>query len=120
MERCRYDSTKSARKIIDYLLEDDIDDFSRWLPFIEEFNSEQIENLLKGERNYEYPIKNKDIFINLVLKFDNFEAITLKWYQKEENYKYLKQLWLKYICIEDIRLMLKTDKNDQKQLDLLE
>ena len=60
--------------------------------FIEEFNSEQIGNLLKGERNYEYPIKNKDIFINLVLKFDNFEAITLKWYQKEENYKYLKQL----------------------------
>ena len=109
-----------ARKIIDYLLEDDIDDFSRWLPFIEEFNSEQIENLLKGERNYEYPIKNKDIFINLVLKFDNFEAITLKWYQKEENYKYLKQLWLKYICIEDIRLMLKTDKNDQKLIDYLE
>lgn len=109
-----------ARKIIDYLLEDDIDDYSRWLPFIEEFNSEQIEKLLKGERNYEFPVKNKDIFNNLVLKFDNFEAITLKWYQKEENYKYLKQLWLQYICIEDIRLLLKEDKDEQKLTNYLE
>ena len=60
---------ESARKIIEYLLEDDVDDYSRWLPFIEDFNSEQIEKLLKGERNYEYPVKNKDIFNNLVLKF---------------------------------------------------
>ena len=111
---------ESARKIIEYLLEDDIDDFSRWLPLIEDFNSEQIENLLHGERFYEYPIKNKDIFINLVRKFDNFEKITLKWYQKEENYKYLKQLWLKYISIEDIRPMLKKDKNDQKLTSYLE
>jgi len=111
---------ESARKIIDYLLEDDIDDFSRWLPFIEEFNSKQIENLLKGERNYEYPVKNKDIFINLVLKFDNFAEITLKWYQKEENYKYLKKLWLKYIVIEDIRILLKEDKNEQKLINYLE
>ena len=111
---------ESARKIINYLLEDDIDDFSRWLPFIEDFNSEQIENLLKGKRDYEYPVKNKDIFINLVLKFDNFEAITLKWYQKEENFKYLKQLWLKYIAIEDIRILLKDDKNDEKLINYLE
>ena len=107
---------ESARKIIEYLLEDDIDDYSRWLPFIEDFNSEQIENLLYGKRDYRYPVKNKDFFYNLVRKFDNFEALTTKWYQKEENYKYLKQLWLQYICIEDIRLMLKENKNDEQKL----
>ena len=111
---------ESARKIIEYLLEDDIDDFSRWLPLIEDFNSEQIEKLLNGDRFYEYPVKNKDIFINLVQKFDNFEKITLKWYQKEENYKYLKQLWLNYISIEDIRPLLQKDKNNQKLINYLE
>lgn len=111
---------ESARKIIEYLLEDDIDDFSRWLPLIEDFNSEQIEKLLHGERFYEYPVKNKDIFIDLVQKFDNFEKITLNWYQKEENYKYLKQLWLKYISIEDIRPLIQKDKNDQKLINYLE
>ena len=111
---------ESARKIINYLLEEDIDDFSRWLIFIEEFNSEQIENLLNGNRNFVYPIKNLDIFINLVRKFDNFSELTLKWYQKEENYKYLKQLWLQYICIEDIRILLKTDKNGEKLTNYLE
>lgn len=111
---------ESARKIIDYLLEDDIDDYNRWLPCIEEFNSEQLEKLLNGERTYQYPVKNKDIFLKLVLKFDNFAVITLKWYQKEENYKYLKQLWLQYICIEEIRRLQKEDKDGQKLTDYLE
>jgi len=79
-----------------------------------------MENLLRGKRDYEYPVKNKDIFINLVRKFDNFEAITLNWYQKEGNFKYLKQLWLKYIAIEDIRILLKDDKNDEKLINYLE
>ena len=43
---------ESARKIIDYLLEDDIDDYNRWLPCIEEFNSEQLEKLLNGQRYF--------------------------------------------------------------------
>ena len=113
-------SEESARKIIHYLLEEDIDDFRRWLIFIDEFNSEQIENLLNGNKNFVYPIKNLDIFIRLVLKFDNFSELTLKWYKKEENYKYLKQLWLKYICIEQIRILLETDKNGEKLTNYLE
>ncbi len=110
---------KSARKVINFLLKEDIDDFSRWLPEIENFNSEQIENLLKGEIEYIYPIKNKNIFAKLVMKFDNYEKLTSKWYQKEENYKYLKELWLQYICIEDIRELIKNDENDEKLINFL-
>ena len=113
-------SEESARKIIHYSLEEDIDDFRRWLIFIDEFNSEQIENLLNGNKNFVYPIKNLDIFIRLLLKFDNFSELTLKWYKKEENYKYLKQLWLQYICIEQIRILLETDKNGEKLTNYLE
>lgn len=113
-------SEESARKIIDYLLDEDVDDFNRWLPCIEEFDSEQLENLLNGNRNFVYPIKNRDIFDKLVYKFDNFSVLTLKWYQKEENYKYLKQLWLQYICIEDIRVLLKEDKDGKKLTNYLE
>jgi len=111
---------ESARKVINFLLEEDIDDFNRWLPEIENFNYDQIVNLLKGEKDYLYPIKNKNAFNKLVMKFDNFEKLISKWYQKEENYKYLKQLWLKYICIEDIREFIKKDTNDIKLINFLE
>lgn len=103
---------QSARKIIEFLLKDDCYEFKRWLKQIKKFNVEQIKNLLEGNReNLDiYKIKNKEIFDKLVQKFDNFSPIILKWYENEENYQYLKQLWIKYICIEDINEYIKNEK----------
>ena len=106
---------EAARKIIMFLLEDEVYDFKRWIPLIKKFNSEQIQNLFQGERDYKYPVKNKAVFDKLVLKFDNFAIILSKWYEKEENYQYIKQLWLKYIVIEDIHEEIeKKNLNEEK------
>lgn len=55
---------KSKREIIEYLLKDDIYDYKRWIPIIKKFNSKQIENLIKGDKDCEYPVKNKKFSLN--------------------------------------------------------
>lgn len=112
---------EAARKVIMFLLKDDTYDFKKWIPFIKKFNSEQIQKLFKGDTNYKYPIKNKDIFKNLLQKFDNFEKLLIKWYEKEENFPYLKELWLRYICIEAItEESLNDNLNEEKLTNFLE
>ena len=111
---------KAARKIIMFLLENDVYDFKRWVPLIKKFNSEQIQKLFQGERDYNYTAKNKAVFDNLVLKFDNFATILSKWYEKEENYQYIKQLWLNYICIEDINEEIEKNLSEEKLTSFLE
>jgi len=95
-----------ARKVIDFLLKDDVYNYRRWNSIIKQFNFEKIQNLLNGKRDENnsniYDVSKKDIFDKLVQKFDNYSKILLKWYEKEDYYKYLKQLWLNYICIEEI------------------
>ena len=107
------------RKIIMFLLKDDIYDFKRWIPLTEKFNSEEKQNLFKGKRDYKYPVKNREVFNKLLLKFDNFSTILSKWYEKEVNYVYIKQLWLNYICIEDINEIIKNNPNDEKLINFL-
>ena len=111
---------ETARKMIMFLLEDDLYDFKRWVPLIKKFNTKQIQKLFKGERDYKYPVKNKDVFDKLLLKFDNFETILSKWYEKEEYYQYIKQLWLSYIYIEDINELIKKNPNEEKLTSFLE
>ena len=111
---------KATRKIIMFLLEDDVYDFKRWVPLIKKFNSEQIQKLFQGEKDYNYTAKNKAVFDNLVLKFDNFATILSKWYEKEENYQYIKQLWLNYICIEDINEEIEKNLSEEKLTSFLE
>ena len=69
---------KAARKIIMFLLEDDVYDFEKWVPLIKKFNSEQIQKLFHGERDYKYASKNKLVFDKLVIKFYNFATIFSK------------------------------------------
>ncbi len=103
-----------AKAFINFLLENDTYEYRRWIPIIKEFNSSQIENLLHGRiQNGEinYPVKNANIFNKLIQKFDNFEKIIEKWYDKEEYYQYIKPLWLKYICIEQINEYLQNNED---------
>ena len=95
-----------ARKVIYFLLKDDIYDYKRWNSTIKKFDFEKIKNLLNGKRDQNnsniYNVPKQDIFDKLVQKFENYSKIILKWYEKEDYYEYLKQLWLNYICIEEI------------------
>jgi len=114
---------ESARKVIKFLLQDDEYNYRRWIPIIRNFNFEQIKNLLNGKNDENnsniYNVSKPDIFNNLILKFENYSKIILKWYEKEDYYKYLKQLWINYICIEDINdeNIIKTEQDLIKYLE---
>ena len=42
-------------------------------------------------------------FRKLCIKFDNFHTILDEWYEKSEYYEYLKEIWTKYPCIENLK-----------------
>ena len=94
---------QKARELINFLLFNDINIYKKLLPQINRLNSESIEMLFNGEINYNYNIKNKGILKKLLNKFENFQILLEQWYKDKKYYKYLKILWIKYPCIEDLK-----------------
>jgi len=103
-----------ARKLIKQLLENDADYYKQYLGDIMKFNSEQIQNLLNGNQNFDYPI-SKDKIKDLIRKFDNFKILTHQWYKREDYYQYLIPIWKHYICTEALKRY-----NPNKRAKLLE
>lgn len=120
-----YFNEEKARKCVYYLLQDDIQCFKKFLPEIKAMDSLSFENLFQGtplkkknekeddEEGYDYKVKNKNKFEKLLDKFDNFSIILEDWYLDEKYYKYLKQLWIQYISIENLK------QSDEKKLEEL-
>ena len=99
-----------ARNLVDYLLEDDIPVFKKLRHEIRAMDSHSFINLFQGIRfknpqngnGFEYKVKNKKSFKELLEKFDNFYDIIESWYLDESYYNYIKDLWLNYISIKDL------------------
>ena len=101
---------KSARDIINFLIEKDSSAFKKFLPKIEKFNETSLYNLFQGIKNYKYNIEDNCYQFHLLLdKFNNFYLLLEEWYQDKNNYKYIQELWLKYVSLESLR-----DKNEEK------
>ena len=118
-----FNETK-ARELIYILLKNDIIIFRKLIPEIKKLDSEAFENMFKGipfkqndanEEGYYYTVINKKEFVKLLNKIDNFSIILEQWYQDENYYKYLKELWTKYISIEELR-----NKDEKKIEEILE
>ena len=121
-DECYFNEEK-ARKCVYYLLRDDVSIFKKLLPEIKAMDSQSFENLFQGipfknknlneydEEGYDYKVKNKKNFEKLLDKFDNFSIILEDWYLDEKYYKYLKELWIKYISIENLK------ERDEKKLE---
>ena len=63
-------------------------------------NTEQFENFFNGIDKYNYKIKMNHHFQLLIAKFNNYHNLLFEWYEDNKNYIYLKELWLKNICLE--------------------
>lgn len=97
---------KKARKLIKYMLSEDKLYHNSLNPILL-FNDEQLENLLKGNDEYEkYPyhnIPNKVEFKNLLMKFEDHSELLYEWYKDESKYDNLIKLWKTNLCIYKMR-----------------
>ena len=106
---------EKAREAANYLLKNDIKIYRQFIPLINDLDSESFENLFNGSIDFQYKIKMHHHFKMLIAKFDNFKCLLQEWYEEENNYKYLKELWLKNISLES--LINKKDIEIEKSLE---
>ncbi len=118
-----YNESK-ARELVYFLLRNDINTYKKLIPEIKSLNSEAFEKLFQGipfkkdandEDGYDYNVKNKKTFKNLINKFDNFSIILDAWYKDKKYYQYLKELWSRYISIEN--LVCNDDKETEEKIE---
>ena len=102
---------KKARDLVYFLLKNDIKTFKNLIPEIKNMDSKSFNNLFRGipfkaENNgdgYNYQVRSRKQFESLIEKFDNFWIILDSWYIDKKYYEYLKELWINYISIENLR-----------------
>ena len=104
----------SARGLVDFLLENDVKSYRKFLPEIRKLDSNSFRNMFYGNKNYNYNIKNKFQFSQLLDKFENFKFLLEEWYEENDKHIYIKELWEKYISIESLR-----DKKENEIEDFL-
>lgn len=100
------------RQLIINLLEEDIMAYQYFITYIKRMDKIELEQFLEGNKDYNYNVSKKSIFLSLLAKIQNYKFIFF-WGHNEEYYPYLKELWNNYICIED----LKQIKNDDEKLE---
>ena len=111
-----------ARDLADYLLANDIPIFEKFRNEIKAMDSHSFISLFQGipfkspekPDGFEYKVKNKKSFEELIKKFDNFYDIINSWYPEKKYYPYIKQLWENYISIKHLARM-----NENKREELL-
>ena len=103
---------KKARDLVYDLLKNDIKSFKNLIPEIRNMDSNSFKNLFHGipfkgknheDDGYDYQVQSRKQFEKLIEKFDNFWVVLDNWYLDGKYYKYLKELWINYICIENLR-----------------
>ena len=105
---------QSARDLVDLILENDVKIYRKFLPEIRKLDSNSFKNMFCGNKNYNYVIKNKPQFNQLLNKFENFKFLLEEWYEDTDTYAYIIELWEKYISIESLR-----DKKEKEIEDFL-
>lgn len=103
-----------ARDLVDLVLEGDVKFYRKLLPEIRKLDSDSFKNMFQGNKDYDYHIKNKHNFNELLKKFENFKYLLEEWYEDKDTHIYIKELWQKYISIESLR-----DKTEKEIEDFL-
>ena len=101
---------QKARNLVKFLLEDDASFYKNLIPIIDNLSSEDFKNLFEGIYDHNYSSTSNTQIKRLAHKFDNFYYILANCYKEKNFYEYLKELWIYYPYIED----LKNLKDEQK------
>ena len=92
-----------AKELTRILLKSDIDYYKNLLTEIEQLSPKEFQKLFEGDSRYNYSSKKLDNIKRLSIKFYEFQTILKPWYKDKEKYEYLKELWIYYPCLDELR-----------------
>ena len=105
---------EKARNLVKYLLENDISIYKDLISVVDNLSSYDFQKLFEGNFEHNYSSKNQTQLKRLSHKFDNFYYILINCYKKQNLYDYLKELWIYYPYIDDLKNMKDKKKISSK------
>ena len=105
---------EKARNLVKYLLENDISIYKDLILVVDDLSSYDFQKLFEGNFEHNYSSKNQTQLKRLSHKFDNFYYILINCYKKQNLYDYLKELWIYYPYIDDLKNMKDKKKISSK------
>ena len=109
----KYNDLPQKKKFAEFLVKNDLRIFSQNLDKMMNLDDEAFFELFEGNTKYKYNISKKS-FIQLVQKFEDNKELTLEYYDKEEYYNIVLQLWRA-----NILQKLKEENDENKRNELL-
>ena len=90
----KYKDLSQKRKLAEYLISSDYNIFKRHLSEVQNLNDEQFNELFEGNTDYKkFNVQNQKNFNQLVAKFDDNKDLIMKWYNKEDYYIFILEIW---------------------------
>lgn len=98
----KYEDLNQKRKFVEYLLNKELKVFKQFISQIKNFNDEQFNALFEGNINYKnFNISNAN-FTTLVKKFETHNNLLNEFYENEEYYEYVFQIWYKNLVLQSL------------------
>ena len=110
----KYKDLPMKRKLAEYLLKNDLNIFKRHLEEVMNLEDEEFFQLFEGNTEYNYNTQNIKGFRQLAQKFEDNKDLTLEYYDKEEYYEYVLEIWKP-----NILQNLKSAKDEKEQNNIL-
>ena len=89
----KYHDIHLKRKLAEYLLDGDYNIYKKYLEEVKNLEDEEFYQLFEGNTEFNYNSPNKKEFIQLVQKFDDNKELLSEYYNQEEYYECVLQLW---------------------------
>ena len=89
----KYQDISQKRKLAEYLLSNDLNVFKKNLSVVKNFSDEEFNALFEGHTDYNFKVSNKKDIIQLAQKFDDNQDLILEYYDKEQYYEWVLQIW---------------------------
>lgn len=89
----KYHDVAQKRKLVEYLLSNDINTFKRYLEEVKKLEDEEFYELFEGNTEFNYSTTMKKEFKQLAQKFDDNHELIFETYENEDYYEWTSQIW---------------------------
>jgi hypothetical protein len=107
----KYQDIDQKRKFVVFLLSSDLNVFKKHLEEVRQLSDNEFNELFEGNTDFNFSVNNIKQFRQLVQKFEDNKELLEQFYNKEEYYGYVLQIWKKNI------LQKLKEANDKKEKD---